>query len=80
VNTWARRILRRLYGLVVEQVVWRIRTNEKLRKLYKYIDIVADIKKNVSKWLEHLVRVVRGKIVKKIFESKPEGRRIMGKI
>jgi hypothetical protein len=30
---------------VVEEGVWRIRTNQELRELYKDVDIVEDIKK-----------------------------------
>ena len=42
-GTWGRKILRRLYGLVVEQGMWSIRTSQELRELYKNIDILADI-------------------------------------
>jgi hypothetical protein len=44
-HAWERRILRSTYGLVVEQAIWRIRTNQDLRKPRKDLDIVADIKK-----------------------------------
>jgi hypothetical protein len=30
---------------VVEQGMWRIRTNQELRELYKNLDIVAEIKR-----------------------------------
>jgi hypothetical protein len=36
---------RKIYGPVVEQRMWRIKTDQELRELYKYLDIVADIKK-----------------------------------
>jgi len=42
-NIWKRKILR-IYGPVVEKVIWRIRTNWG-KGLYKDLDIVADIKK-----------------------------------
>jgi hypothetical protein len=35
----------KIYGLVVEQRTWRIRTNQELWKLYKGLDVVGDIKK-----------------------------------
>jgi hypothetical protein len=38
------KILRRIYGPVVEQGIWRIRSNQELRELYKDLVIVADIK------------------------------------
>ena len=30
--------MRRIYGLEVEQGTWRIRTNQELWELYKYLD------------------------------------------
>ena len=45
-KTWERnKILRRIYGPLVEQVIWRIRTNWQLQKLCKGLAILADIKK-----------------------------------
>ena len=44
-GTWERKILR-LYGPVVEQGMWSIRTNEELRELYRHIDIVADTRED----------------------------------
>jgi hypothetical protein len=32
-GTWEREILRRIYGSVVEQGIWGIRTNQKWREL-----------------------------------------------
>jgi hypothetical protein len=52
---------------VVEQVLWRIRTNQELKELYKGLDIIADIKKENLKWIGHVVRMAHGKRVKKIF-------------
>jgi len=37
------KILRRVYELVVEQLIWRIRTNQDLRELYTDLDVVANI-------------------------------------
>jgi hypothetical protein len=44
-GTWEGKILRSLYGLVVEQETWRIRTNQELWKLHKDLDVVEDIEK-----------------------------------
>lgn len=44
-NAWDRQILRRMYGPVVEQAVWRIRRDQELWKLREDLDIVAHIKK-----------------------------------
>jgi hypothetical protein len=46
-----------------------------LRELYKDLDIVAGIKNKRLEWILHVVRLVQGRTVKKIFESNPEGSR-----
>jgi len=40
-----REILRLVHGPMVEQGMWRIRTEQKLRELYEELNIVADVKK-----------------------------------
>jgi len=44
-GTWNGIILRRLLGPAVEQGMWRIRTDQELRELYKDLDTVAGIEK-----------------------------------
>jgi hypothetical protein len=44
--------------------------------LRKDSGIVADTKKKRLEWIRYLVRMDHGNVVKKISESKPEGRRI----
>jgi hypothetical protein len=48
-----------------------------LRELYKGLDIVGDIKKKMLEWIVHLVRMNNERVVKKIFEGKPDRRRRM---
>jgi hypothetical protein len=57
-STWKRKILRWIYGPVVQQGLWRIRTDQQLGKLHKYLDTGAYIKKKrlelngqVLKWI-----------------------------
>jgi hypothetical protein len=79
-NMWERKILRKVYGTVTEQGVWRIgRRNEELRELYKAPDLVVDIKGKRLEWLGHMTRMDQRRVVKKIFENKPEGRRKVGR-
>ena len=52
---------------VVQQGVSRIRTDHALRELYKYLDIVADIKEKRFDWIGHIVRMDQKRTVKKIF-------------
>lgn len=40
-----RKILRKLYGPVKENNVWRIRTNQKLVYLYTELDIISEFRK-----------------------------------
>jgi len=73
------KILTRIYGLLVQQGIWRIRTNEELWELYKDLDIVAYIKRKRMEWIRHLKRIDHGRVVMKIFESKPDGRKRTGR-
>jgi len=57
-STWMRKILR-TYGPVVEQGMWRIRTNQDLRELCKDLNIVTNIKKKKLEWIEHVVKIVQ---------------------
>jgi hypothetical protein len=74
-----KKILRRIYGLVVAQGTWRIRNDQELSELHKYVDVVADVKLEILEWIGHVVRMDQGRTVKKIFESKPEGSRRRGR-
>jgi hypothetical protein len=71
-----RKILR-IYGPMVEQGMWRI-TNQEVRELCKYLNVVTDIKKKKLEWIEHVVRMDQGRTVTQIFESKPEESRRRG--
>jgi len=65
---------------VVEQGIWRVRTKQELRELYKYLDVVAGIKKKRFEWIGHAVRMDQRRTVKKILESKPEGSTKRGRL
>ena len=51
-GTRHRKVLRRIYGPVEEQGIWRKRTDQELRELYENLDRVADIKKKNSNGLD----------------------------
>jgi hypothetical protein len=76
--TWERKILRKAYGPKCEQGVWRIRTNLELQNVYRSPDIVTEIKVRRLEWLEH-IRMDGACMAKKVFVSKPEGRRDIGR-
>jgi hypothetical protein len=50
-NTWERKILGMMYGPVIEQGSWKMRTKEELCELYKELDMVTDIKNKRLKWI-----------------------------
>ena len=51
-------MLRRLHGPAVAQGIWRIRTDQELRELYKDLDIAACIRKKRLEWIGRVVRMV----------------------
>jgi hypothetical protein len=55
-NTSERKILRRIDGPVVEQGIWRIKTDQELWELHKDLDVVAGIEKKRLEWLRRLVK------------------------
>jgi len=64
---------------VYDNGIWRIRTNKELMALYQELDIVAEIKKARLRWLGHVERMSEDRVIKKLYMSKPEGRRSVGR-
>jgi hypothetical protein len=73
-RTWERKVLRKIYGPVYDNGIWRIRTNKELMALYLELDIVKEIKKARLRWLDHVERMSEDRVIKKLYMSKPEGR------
>jgi len=63
-------MLSRTYGPVVEQGIRIIRSNQEMRALYNYLDIVADIKKRRLECIDHVIIMYQERRVY-VFESKP---------
>jgi hypothetical protein len=59
--------------------IWSIRTNKELMALYQELDRVAEIKKVRLRWLGHVERMSDDRVIKKLYMSKPEGRRSVGR-
>lgn len=76
---WERKILRRIYGGINENGVWRTRTNQELRALYQEPDIVTEIKTGRLRWAGHVQRLPETSTTKKIFTGGPGGRRRRGR-
>jgi hypothetical protein len=53
-------VLRKIYGPVYDNGIWRIRTNKELMVLYQELNIVAEIKKARLRWLGHVEGVFAG--------------------
>jgi hypothetical protein len=50
------KIIRKIYGPVMENTIWRIRHNEEINTLFKEEDIVRFIKSLKIRWLGHVER------------------------
>ena len=57
---------------MVEQGIWRVRTDQEQKELYKNLDTVADIKKKRQERRGHIVRMDHRRTVKKAFDIKLE--------
>jgi hypothetical protein len=57
--------LRKIYGPVYDNGIWRIRTNKELMTLYQELDTVAEIKKARLRWLGHVERMSEDRVIKK---------------
>jgi hypothetical protein len=62
-----RKILRKIYGRVKENELWRIRRNDKLEDIIKGENIVRFIKSQQIRWLCHIERMQDTAIPKKMY-------------
>ena len=58
---------------------WRIRTNEKIYLLITHADIVRHIKAQRIRWIGHVVRMDKERVVKRITEWRPIAVRRIGR-
>jgi hypothetical protein len=78
-NTFGRKILRRIYGPTLEGGCWRPRWNNELYGLYKEPNIVEDIKIKRLEWAGRIIRMEEERIPKKVLNgnfhtTRPVGR------
>ena len=72
---WAigkRKILRKIYGQIQENGVWRIRTKQELMDLCRGTDIISGIRKERLQCLGRAVIMTEERTVKKAFKIIPE--------
>jgi hypothetical protein len=69
-----RKIIRRIYGTVMENNVWRIRYNEELNTFLKGGDIVRFIKSQRIRWSGHVKRMEDNAMPKRMLRGRPRMR------
>ena len=70
-----RKILRTIYGPGKEQNNWSIRTNSEVRTLTGGVNIVRYIEAQRLRWFGHIQRMEDDRMVKKLTNWKPFGKR-----
>ena len=65
-----RKVLRKIYGPVVDKGVWRIRYNNELCKLLGGEDIVRFIKAQIIQWLCYVERMDGTAMPKRVLKGK----------
>jgi hypothetical protein len=74
-SIWKRKSLRKIYGAKKEGNEWEIRNNQELRNMYGQPDITTEIKSKGLEMLGHVVRTEENRMIKRVFEGQPGGRR-----
>jgi hypothetical protein len=74
-----RQILRKIFGPVNIDNIWRIRNNIEIDKLIEGADIVRFIKAQTVKWPGHIQRMDQARSTRKLLDSKPMGTRPVGR-
>ena len=70
-----RQILRKIFGPINIDNIWRIRSNMEIDKLIKGADIVRFIKAQRIKWLGHIQRMDQARPARKLLDWKSMGTR-----
>jgi len=78
-GVFERKTLRRIYGPICEEAIWRSRYNEELYRLYYEADLVTTIKITRLRRAGHVLRIQDNLPCKKITLDKQEGRRRAGR-
>jgi hypothetical protein len=80
VSLFERKVLRCIFGAKQENGVWRKRYSYELYEIFNEPNIVNYIKVKRLAWAGHLVRMNNDKTPKKIFNTKPDGARSVGRL
>jgi hypothetical protein len=74
-----RQILKKIFGPVSIENIWRIRNNMEIDNLIEGADIVRYIKAQRIKWLGHIQTMDQTRPTRKLFDWKPMGTRPAGR-
>jgi hypothetical protein len=74
-----RMVLRCVFGAKQENGTWRKRYNRELYEIFNDSNIVNYVKAKRLVWAGHLVRMNDNRTLKKIFNTKPDGARSVGR-
>lgn len=55
-----------MYRPVTEQGVWIVRTSQELKKLYKDIDVMADVRRGRFEWFGHVIKMGQIRMAKNV--------------
>ena len=78
-GVFERKILRRIYGRICEEAIWKSRYHEELYHLYDETDLVTTVRITRYRRAGHTVRMQDNLPCNKITLDKPEGRRRVGR-
>jgi hypothetical protein len=74
-SIFERKILRRIYGPVIDRGGWQISTNQELYRLYDENDIVKFCKLSRLRWAGHVTRQDDDDLARRVLLSEPGGKR-----
>jgi hypothetical protein len=78
-NIFERKILRKIYGPIQENGIWRKSYNHELYNLYNDVQISKKAKISRLKWAGHVLRMNAEEPTKKLMLGKPDGTRRRGR-
>ena len=78
-SLFERKVLRCIFGAKKEKGTWRKKYNYELYETFKEPNIVTYIKVKRLAWAGHLMRMNNNRTLKKIFNTKPDGVRSIGR-
>ncbi|CAK1585329.1 unnamed protein product [Parnassius mnemosyne] len=74
-----RKILRRIFGAVMENERWRTRYKHELYQMYDEPNVIKILKIGRLRWAGHVSRMDEARVPKRLLEGRPEGRRSRGR-